>query len=575
MYIKKRSLIRLKIYGTIVCLLLLAKVHAKQVEKKGPNIVWITCEDISPFIGVYGADLVKTPHIDQLAKEGVKYEHAYTAAGVCAPSRSSIITGMYPMSIGTQHMRTLSISPKLDRSGLPAYSAVIPAHVKAFPEYLRRQGYFTTNNEKTDYQFEAPVTVWDECGPTAGYRNRPDDRPFFSIFNLFITHESQIFSRNDGLLVDPANVKVPPYYKDTPIVRKDIARMLTNIQRMDQHVGEVIQQLKEDGLYENTYIFFFSDHGGSLPWTKRELLERGTHIPLIIRYPGGEHAGTVNRQLVSAVDFAPSVLSIAGIPIPAYLQGQAFIGSERIETERKYVFAGRDRMDEKYDRVRSVRDTQFRYVYNYMPEQPSYQDLTYRKGIPMMMEMLELHKEGKLDAPQEAWFAAPKAVEELYNVKNDPHELHNLAEDPSYGAKLQELRVAFQEWTQLVGDLSDTPEKEMVFGWWKGQREPPITAKPIVNAGKDGLTLSCNTDGASIGYRIVKADEEEKKLTQKVRTWDMRWVFNRVNNGDEIAVEPLWEVYNGTGINLQKGDKLIVQAMRIGFKPYTITYVQP
>jgi arylsulfatase A-like enzyme len=340
----------------LCCVVLISFLFLQAQQKSRPNILWITCEDISPFISAYGDKVVKTPNIDQLAKEGVRYTHVYTTAGVCAPSRSAIITGMYQTSIGTQHMRTLTPPQMAKYMPVPAYSAVIPDYVKCFPEYLRKAGYYCTNNEKQDYQFIAPVTVWDENGPTASYRNRPADKPFFSVFNFMITHESQLFSRKDSLLVDPNAVAVPPYYPDTKTVRQDMAHLFTHIEMMDQQVGELISMLKEDGLYDNTIIFFYSDHGGALPWMKREVLERGTHIPFIIRFPGAKTRGTTNEELISGVDFAPTVLSLAGVKIPSHMQGQAFLGAQKAKTPHKYVFAARDRMDTEYDRVRMVRD---------------------------------------------------------------------------------------------------------------------------------------------------------------------------------------------------------------------------
>ena len=348
-----------------------------------PNIVWIVCEDISPYLSCYGNTIVKTPNLDQLAKEGVRYTHVYTTAGVCAPSRSSIITAMYQTSIGTQHMRTLNGAAGAKYSPVQDYSAVIPDYVKCFPEYLRMNGYYCTNNEKQDYQFVPPVTVWDENGPAASWRNRPAGKPFFSVFNFFITHESQLFMRNnESLLVDTNKLDVPPFYPDTKIVRHDIARLFSNIERMDAQMGELIKMLKDDGLYDNTYIFFYSDHGGALPWMKREVLERGIHIPFIIRFPHSKNAGTMNDELINSVDFGPTVLSLAGIKIPSYVQGQAFLGTQKSKIPRKYIFAGRDRMDTEYDRVRAVRDKRYEYLYNYEPDKPYYQNIEFRLSIP-------------------------------------------------------------------------------------------------------------------------------------------------------------------------------------------------
>ena len=545
-----------------------------QKQKEQPNILWITCEDISPFIHCFGEKMIKTPNIDQLAKDGVKYNSVYTTAGVCAPSRSSIITGTYQMSIGTQHMRTLSISPNFSSMGVPNYSAVIPEEVKCFPEYLRMAGYYTTNNHKEDYQFVPPVTAWDESSLAATFENRPEGKPFFAVFNLYVTHESQLWGQKGSLQVDPDSVSVPPYYPDTKTVRHDIARLFTNIEMMDAQVGEIVKKLKEEGLYDQTIIFFYSDHGGALPWMKREILERGIHIPMVIKFPEQKYAGSESNDLISSVDFAPTVLSLAGIKIPAYMQGTAFLGEQKNETPRKYIYAARDRMDSKYDRVRAVRDKSFEYIYNYMPEKPSYQDLTYRLDIPMMKEMLQLRDEGKLNEYAMAWFRAPKAIEELYDLEKDPNELHNLASDPAYKNKLEELRNAFWEWTMKVGDMGSIPEKEMVRAWWNGKDSPPITAKPTITKTSEGAIISCSTPGTSIGYRVLKPGEADEKIKRTVKTWDFLRIYGTVKNGETIEVGPSWNVYDGKPVKLQKGEKILVNAQRIGYQPATNEFVQ-
>jgi len=487
---------------------------------------------------------------------------------------------MYPTSIGTQHMRTFNISSKINQIiGVPNYAAVIPSYVKAFPEYLRIYGYYTTNNMKTDYQFTAPVTVWDECDEAATYERCPKGKPFFSVYNFFITHESQLFKQsflfkgNEDLLVDPNKVIVPPYYKDTPTVRAGIALLLSNIQLMDREVGKLIAQLKKDGLYDNSYIFFFSDHGGALPWMKREILERGTHIPFIVKFPKNKYADKKDYDLHSSVDLAPTVLSLAGVKIPSYMQGQAFLGDQSSNTQRKYVFAGRDRMDECYDRVRSVRDKEFRYICNFMPNQPKYQPLSYRLKIPMMREMLELHKEGKLNQYQDDWFKPTKPLEELYDVKNDPNELHNLADDPRYKDKLEELRIAFRAWMDKVGDMSYMPEKEMVKNWWHDKDKAPQTSDPVLRHTLNGYTLSCSTLGASIGYRILTRDKKDQKVPQVIKTWDLTKIFGGNKDGQIFMSEPDWNVYiSGQVLKIKKGEKLIVNAMRIGYSPSIKTF---
>ncbi|SOY67096.1 sulfatase family protein [Cupriavidus taiwanensis] len=581
--------VRLTMHG--VALLVAAQSGLLHAQTQGenpnkPNILWITVEDITTFVGAYGDREVKTPNIDQLAREGVLYTHAYQTAGVCAPARAALITGMYPTSVGAHHMRTgpgeIQIPGRAapqKPEGIPAtYSVVLPEQVKAFPEYLRKAGYYTTNNQKQDYQFEAPVTVWDENGPSASYRNRPKGKPFFSVFNFFLTHESMVALRKDPLLEDPARVSVPPIFPDTAAARGDIARMYTNIELMDRQVGELIQMLKDDGLYDNTIIFFFADNGGNLPWMKREILERGTHVPFIVRSPGGLPAGTRRDELVSGVDLAPTVLSLAGVPVPGYMQGQAFLGEQRASIPRRYVFAARDRMDTEYDRVRMVRDQRYRYLYNYMPELPYYQDLKFRMMLPMMRDILKHKGEGSLPPATAAWFKT-KPVEELYDAEQDPWELHNLAEDPRYKGKLEELRQAFRAWTAKYGDMGGVPEREMLSQMWLGGSAPPATAAPVVQKAGDGVRITCATAGASIGYWIERPAAMPAVATHVVQSWDYERLAGELLGkgfakvGDKRPVPPSWNVYDGEVIPLRPGEILHVNAMRIGYTPAQIDYV--
>lgn len=384
-----------------------------------PHIVWIVCEDISPYLGSYGEAGVRTPNLDAFAREAERYTRVYTTSGVCAPSRSAIVTGMNQIAIGTPHMRTHN-NPRLMPEGVPSHSAVLPENVKAFPEYLRIHGYYTSNNAKEDYQFEEPVTVWDESSVAASYRNRAEGQPFFSVFNLAISHESQVISPPDSLYYDPEKMTLPLYYENTRQMRHDKAALFTRIEQMDRDFGELIRQLKRDGVYQDSYIVFYSDHGGNLPWMKREILERGLHIPFMVRHPGGQKAGSVNNDLISAIDFAPSMLSIAGIRPPEHLQGKAFLGPYASEEKNRYVYAARDRMANQYDRVRSVSDGTFRYVYNFKPEVPKYQDLAYRRQMASMQEIIDMRDAGEISNPYLLdWFAAPKPQEELYYTAKD------------------------------------------------------------------------------------------------------------------------------------------------------------
>ncbi|QIP15230.1 sulfatase [Spirosoma aureum] len=526
--------------------------QSAQVSPAQPNILWITCEDMSPHLACYGDKVVKTPNLDQLAAEGIRYTHAYTTAGVCAPSRSAIITGMYQNSIGTQHMRTLQPDPYPHKfSPVKTYSAVIPQDVRCFPEYLRKAGYYTTNNEKQDYQFLPPVTVWDESSPKAHWRNRSSrsdgtGKPFFSVFNLMITHESQIWMREkESLLVRPEDIIVPAYYPDTKTVRHDIARHLSNVMRMDSITGAIIKQLKDDGLYDNTIIFFYSDHGDGLPFVKREVYDRGLRVPLIVRIPekfrvkGSKPKGSTDDQLISFVDLAPTVLSLANIPLPDYLQGQAFLGEKKAATPRKYSFAGRDRMDMPLDRVRAIGDGRYKYYRNFMPEKPYYQDIEFRLSIPMMREILQLRDAGKLNATQMMWFRKTKSAEELYDTQTDQNEFTNLAGNPAYKARLAELRGQMDSWLKKVGDKAAVPEAEMLKQMWNGGSEPPQTAEPRVVKSGNTVSIRCATPGASIGYILKHGSDQANS----------------------------WHVYSGEKLMLQSGDSLRVVAQRIGYLP--------
>ena len=541
--IKANLLLKNSLFFIIVISVSTAFIFTKTETKSQPNILWITCEDMSPHLGSFGEKVAKTPNLDQLAKEGVRYTNVFSTAGVCAPSRNAIITGMYQTSTGGMHMRTSPLVATF--TSIPAYSALVPESVRCFPEFLRKQGYYCTNNNKQDYQFAPPQTVWDESGtppdPKKGdWRGRKNkNQPFFSVINLTITHESQVFSRGkEPLLVRPEDVEVSSYYPDNEIIRTDIARFLTNVQLMDKQVGEIIQKLKDDGLYDNTIIFFYSDHGDGLPFVKRELYDRGLKVPMIIRFPNAKKAGTVDNQLISFVDLAPTILSLANIPVPEYIQGQAFLGNQKAKITRKYIYAARDRMDTEYDRVRAVSDGRYKYLKNYMPEKPYYQDIEYRLGQKSMKEILRLRNEGKLNEQQMYWFRKSKPTEELFDTKTDPNEYLNLVNNPKYQAKLVELRAKHQEWLNKYGDLGAIPEKELLDKWWNGKNQAPQTSPPFISKEGSKVSINCTNKGASIGYK---------------KHWN----------------DKSWEVYSKP-FNVSNDDSLYVLAHRIGYLPSEI-----
>ena len=503
-----------------------------------PNILWITCEDMSAHLPSYGDRTVPTPNLDRLAREGVRYRRMFSTNGVCAPSRSAIITGMYPNGIGSNHMRTVQAS----RAGkdLINYETVPPADVKCFPEYLRAANYYCTNNTKTDYQFVSPFTAWDENGNKAHWRNRPIGKPFFSVINLEVTHESQIWDGPTGrrvdkpLRVNPATVKLPPIYPDNALIRRDVARNYDNIMVMDSLVGVILKQLEADKLLDKTIVVFFSDHGSGMAWFKREIYDRGLHVPMIVRYPDGRQANTWDEDLHSFVDLAPSMLSLVGVPVPKYMQGQAFWGEQRAKTPRQYIYAARDRFDEHYDCVRAVRDKRFKYIRNYQPDKPYYMDLTYRKQMPMMQEILRLRDAGQLPPITQRWFG-PKPAEELYDLQKDPDELTNLAQNLDFATQLAELRQAEQQWVRDVHDKGFMQERDLIQLFWPNN-EQPATAPPQLTrqtGNNTQLVLTCVTEGASIGYKL--------------------------DDGK-------WQLYSGP-IMVPTNAKVTAKAIRIGYKP--------
>jgi arylsulfatase A-like enzyme len=500
-----------------------------------PNILWITCEDQMPSLGCFGDPTAKTPNLDKLAEQGVRFTNTFSTAGVCAPSRATLITGMYQNSIGTLHMRTLGSA---EFRPVPTYSAVIPEYVKCYSEILRENGYYCTNNAKQDYQFIPPVTAWDESSGKAHWKNRSKDKPFFAIFNITVCHESGMWRNKDHpLRVDPRDVIVPPYYPDNAVVRKELARNYSNIYEMDSIAGTFLNELESEGFLENTIIFFYSDHGGPLPRQKREIYDTGLKVPLIIRFPDQQMAGMIVDEMVSFVDFAPTLLSLANIKVPDYMQGQPFLGNQQTPP-RKYIYAARDRLDDEYDMVRGIRDKQFKYFKNFQPEKPYIMDIEYRMQMGLMQELIRAYEAGELNEVQELWFAQTKPEEELYDLDADPHELNNLINDPACKDKAAELRASLKKWMDDIGDMGLIPETEMISRMWDGKDEPPVTDTPEITVGEGMINMQCSTPGASIGYKIIK----------------------------DGVVPDSWQVYT-VPIEFKNGETLLYQAHRIGFEP--------
>ena len=533
-----------------------------------PNILWLVTEDMGSYIPSFGDSTIITPNLSRLAKEGVVYPNLYSTSGVCAPSRAAITTGMYPSSIGANHMRTTSNTKE---TGLPPYGAVPPADLRMVSELLRENGYYCSNNYKEDYQFKAPKTAWDESSPYAHWRNREKDQPFFSVVNFTDTHESGLFepyghryiekrhyqigdrnfkwdvgrmSEDETTVHLPKDTEfeIPPYLPDTPKVRRDMWKLYNNIAEMDQQVGAVLKQLEDDGLLENTIIFFYGDHGGPLPREKRLIYDTGLNTPMIIRFPNKLKAGTKDEQLMSFVDFAPTLLSLIGVNPPEYMQGQAFLGQHKAEKVRKYIHAAADRFDGFTDVIRAVRDQRFKYIRNYRPEQEYYLPVVYREQIPTMQELLRLRDEGRLNALQAQWFRESKPQEELFDCFADPFELNNLANNPKYQEKMEELRAEMDRWLNEIGDRPNLPEKELIAELWNGEETKPVTSNPNIFNSDGKIAINCPTKGASLGYKIIAKKGETPES---------------------------WSVYQEP-FEIPDGATVMVQAYRIGFEPSEI-----
>lgn len=429
-----------------------------------PNILWITCEDSSPNLGCYGDRYANTPNLDRLAQQSVRYTHAFAPIGVCAPSRSCLITGMYASSLGTQHMRC---------------DGKLPDMVRCFPAYLRDAGYYCTNDGKTDYNFEPPKEAWDENSKQAHWHKRPDGRPFFTVVNLASSHESRIVLADDKFRKLASNVKhfkphdpqlapLPPYHPDTPEVRRDWARYYDALTVMDHQAGQILEQLDNDGLSDDTIVFFFSDHGAGMPRSKRWLYDSSLKVPLLVRFPpkyaslASGKPGSVCDRLVSFVDFAPTILSLAGVEIPTHMQGGAFLGNKTAKPQ-EYVFGYRDRMDERYDLLRCVRDRRYKYIRNFRPDLPYFgrQNLETALKNPTLQVWQQLSDQGKLEGSSAIFMALSKPVEELYDTATDPCEVHNLAADPAHREQLERMRSRLDQWMIETVDLGLLPEADL------------------------------------------------------------------------------------------------------------------
>lgn len=457
------TLVTSSVMAAIALLCAATALGADQPDR--PNIVWISLEDITPMMGCYGDSYARTPVFDKLADEGIRYTKAHSIAPVCSTSRSSIITGMYPSSLGTHHHRS--------NVGQP------PAFVKMLPNLMGEAGYYTTNNYKKDYNIGGDR--WHESSKKAHWRNRPDkEQPFFAVFNYVACHSS-ITKISEDVIVkerlnrlqpadfhDPAKVTLPPYHPDVPEFRKAWSRYYDAVTQVDYQAGEIIAQLKEDGLWENTIVFVWADHGVGMPRGKHNAWEQGTHVPLIVRFPkkyrhlAPSERGSVIDGLVTLMDLGPSTLAMAGEQTPEWMQGQPLLckTGEGAIKYRDFVIGMRDRLDSRYEMVRSVRDNRFRYQRNFYPHLPYKPHEDFEFNAPVLQKWVALAREGKLTGPQAMMNLRFKPIEELYDSQNDPHMINNVIEDPQYADVVRTMRKRLHDWMRETRDLGILDEAE-------------------------------------------------------------------------------------------------------------------
>jgi N-sulfoglucosamine sulfohydrolase len=499
-----------------------------------PNILWITVEDMSATLGCWGDDYADTPHVDRLAEEGVRYTNTFATAPVCSPSRSCLITGLYAQTMGTHQMRS---------------DFAIPESIKAWPSFLRAAGYYTTNNVKTDYNTGSEARLieeaWDESSAGAHWRHRPDkEQPFFAVFNDMTTHQSrsmtwsyakfqgEVQSRLPAERIHgPAAAPVPPYYPDTPIVRQTIARHYDCVSVMDDNTGAILKQLKDDGLAEDTIVFYYADHGAGLPRHKRVLHDSGMHVPMIVRFPekfrhlASADPGKTVEDLVSFVDFPPTILSLLGLEIPEYMQGLPFLGGAKSAEPRKIVYGARDRIDEVFDFSRSVRDKNFLYIRNYMPHFGWNQRSVYPDQSDIRHEFYGV-KRSSMTSAQRAFAGPIRPREELYDVRIDPHQITNLAADVSHAETLENMRATLIDQAMELRDLGYLPESDQVnltrdaaISYDLGKDRAKVPLKKLVDQVEANFAPAAREEGALVK---LLSSEQPFLVMQAARDLELR-----------------------------------------------------
>lgn len=494
-----------------------------------PNILWLTAEDIGPHLGCYGDSYADTPVLDELATRSLTYLNAWSTAPVCAPARTTLISGMYPPSTGSEHMRSLTRLPK---------------QFKMYPEYMREAGYFCVNPGKEDYNLEKVGDVWDKVDRKGMWKQLKQQQPFMAVLNQTNTHESKIRTRPHKAVHDPAGVRVPAYHPDTPEVRQDWAQYYDNITDMDAWCGEQLKALQDQGLAENTIVFFYGDHGSGMPRNKRWPYDSGLRVPLIVHIPEKYRdlapeeyvAGAKTDRIVGFIDFAQTVISLAGVQPPEHMQGNAFLG-KYADPPQEYGFGFRGRMDERYDLVRTTRNQRYVYLRHYMPHKEYGQFIQYMFVTPTTRVWKQLFDEGKLNAEQ-SLFWKTKPYEELYDLEADPDEVHNLVRSPEHRDVLNELRKTHLDWVLRVRDVGFLPEDDL------HNKFPGKTPYEIGHSGPEVYPLeliqkvaatASQGDWEQIPYLIEMLEHENSA----VRYWSAMGLLIRSKAGTSVGREKL------------------------------------
>ena len=419
-----------------------------------PNVLWIYLEDVSGWLSCYGETLIETPNFDRLAARGIRFDRFYTPAGVCSATRSATIVGAMQTSFGIHNHRSGRPDFRGQTMGAAFDDIRLPAGVEPLPVLMKKAGYFTFNQSgKDDYNFKwSAENFYSPNSKTNLWRNRKDGQPFFGQVQL----RGGKLGKRAKAVIDPSTVPVPPYYPDIPEVREEIAHHYDCLLKTDQEIGNLLDQLEKDGLTDSTYIFCFSDHGYKLHRHKQFLYEGGIRMPLLVAGPGIK-SGQVRDDLVSGIDIAPASLAAAGLSIPSFMEGRDFLAKEY--APREYLVAARDRCDYSIEKIRAIVTPRFKYLRNYLTDRPFMQP-SYKDPWPVSIRFREMMANNEMNETQLIFFGPEKPPEELYDLENDPHEIHNLAEDSAFQKELEEHRTMLKDWITETGDQGQATESD-------------------------------------------------------------------------------------------------------------------